>query len=350
MKDARKNVWLLGVAAVALATVGMVALAQEPPEPPEPPETPEPPDAMEWVMLGGPSWLGVTLSDVDAEKMRELKLSGEYGVVIENVSEASPAAKAGLQKGDVIVGFSGERVRSVTQITRLVRETPAGRKVAVEIVRGGQTRTVEVTPETRRARWATPGIHISPMPEMAPHAMPNFNLEVFPGRRARLGVSADEISGQLAEYFGVKQGVLVREVTEGSAAAKAGIKAGDVITRINSEAVLDVEDLRRALSQAEKEATVTFVRDRKEQTVKVELEQQPARRSPRRSAGVIELDTETMQRYAEEIARQVEKQAGDIEAQVKQQIELKVQSKEFKQQMKDLKRKMKEIETRLQVI
>jgi membrane-associated protease RseP (regulator of RpoE activity) len=144
--------------------------------------------------------------------------------------------------------------------------------------------------------------------------------------------------------------VLVREVTEGSAAAKAGIKAGDVITRINSEAVVDVEDLRRALGQVEKEATITFVRDRKEQTVKVELEQQPARRSPRRSAGVIELDTETLQRYAEEMARQVEKQAGDIEAQVKQQIELKVQSKEFKQQMKDMKRKMKEIETRLQVI
>jgi serine protease Do len=118
-------------------------------------------------MMGGPSWLGVTLSDVDAEKMRELKLSGEYGVVIENVSEESPAARAGLQKGDIIVSFGGERVRSVTQITRLVRETPAGRKVAVEIVRAGQARTVEVTPETRRARWATPDIHISPMPEMA---------------------------------------------------------------------------------------------------------------------------------------------------------------------------------------
>ncbi len=342
MKDGRKNVWLLLVAAVALATAGMVALAQEPPEPPEPPETPETPDAMEWVMMGGPSWLGVTLSDVSADKVRELKLAGEWGALIENVSEESPAAKAGLQKGDVILSFGGERVRSVTQMTRLVRETPAGRKVALEIVRAGQTRTVEVTPETRRARWATPDIHISPMPEMAPHAsaMPNFNIEVFPGRRARLGISADELSGQLAEYFGVKQGVLVREVTEGSAAAKAGLKAGDVITRINDEAVLDVEDLRRALSQTEKEATVTFVRDRREQSVKVELEQQPARRTPKRSAGVLELDTEAWQRYAEEIARQVEKQAVDIEAQVRQQVEAKVQSKVFKQQMKDLKRKM----------
>ena len=366
MKDGRTKVWLLGVAAVALATLGMVALAQEPPEPPE---APEPPDTMEFFVMGGPSWLGVTLSDVSADKVKEFKLAGEWGALIENVSEDSPAAKAGLQKGDVIVSFGGERVRSVTQLTRLVRETPAGRAVAVEIVRAGKTQTVEVTPETRRARWATPDIHISPMPEMAPKAMPNFNIEVFPGSRPRLGISADEISGQLAEYFGVKQGVLVREVAEGSAAAKAGIKAGDVITRINNEAVVDVEDLRRALSQSEKDATVTFVRERREQTVKVELEQPPARRSPRRSAQVLEFDSEGLQRYADELAQQAERYAAEMEAQVRayidsgarvqiekqlkdveKQVKEKMKSDEFQKQMKDLKRKMKEIESRLQTI
>lgn len=350
MKEGRRTWGWLLLGTMVLAVSGLVALAQEPPEPPE---APEPPDTMDFFIMGGPSWLGVTLSDVTAEQVRELKLPGEYGAVIENVAEDSPAAKAGLQKNDVIVGFGGERVRSVTQLTRLVRETPAGRKVSVEIVRGGKTQTVEVTPETRRARWATPDIHITPMPEIGPRveAVPNFNFHVEPFlSRPRLGISAEEVGGQLAEYFGVKAGVLVKEVTEGSAAARAGLKAGDVITRINNQAVVDVEDLRRALRESDKEATVTFVRDRREQTVKVELDQPATRRGPRRSARVAGIDADELQRYADELARQADRYAAEMEAQVRAYVEEKMKSGELQKQMKDLKRKMKEVKSRLQTI
>ena len=109
-----------------------ICRSQEAPEAPEPPEPPEAPDSplenvlIQAATLDGNAWLGVQLKDVTAEKARELKLPGEYGALVAGVDEDSAAAKAGLQKGDVIVEFAGERVRSAAQLRRLIRETPAG--------------------------------------------------------------------------------------------------------------------------------------------------------------------------------------------------------------------------------
>ncbi|MGH9862908.1 MAG: PDZ domain-containing protein [Candidatus Acidiferrales bacterium] len=239
------------------------------------------PRGMAWAMaFDGHSRLGVSIGDVTAEKAKELKLPGEYGALIEEVEEDSPAAKGGLEANDVILSFDGERVRSAEHLGRLVRETPPGRAMSVQVSRGGQTRTVTVTPEKRSRRIEMPEINI-PKIEVGP--LPDFNFELFQ-RGPQLGISADELTPQLAEYFGVKQGngVLVREVMTASAAEKAGLKAGDVIIRIDDEGISDVGDLRRALrrSREGRQATLTIVRNRSEQTVKVELEEpeRPARR------------------------------------------------------------------------
>ena len=114
--------------------------SQEAPEPPEPPEAPEAAiGGLESQLLAadGAAWLGVTLKDVTAEKARDLKLPGEYGALVESVGADSAAAKAGLQKGDVIVEFAGERVQSEAQLRRLIRETPAGRTVSLQVIRDG---------------------------------------------------------------------------------------------------------------------------------------------------------------------------------------------------------------------
>jgi serine protease Do len=233
------------------------------------------------------AWLGVSVSDVTSEKAKELKLPGEYGAIVEEVNEDSPASKAGIQKGDVILQFAGEKVRSVAGLRRLVRETPAGRSVSMEISRNGSTQNLSAKiAEAPEPKWFSesdmPGdmnsnVRVFKMPNVH---VPNFDFNMMFAGTPRLGISAEELTSQLAGYFGISggKGVLVREVKDGTPAQKAGLKAGDVITKVNDKAVASVEELRESLASDSKEkysVTLTLVRDRKEQAVSVELE--PAR-------------------------------------------------------------------------
>ena len=240
--------------------------------------------------------LGVQLEDLTAEKARELKTPGEYGVLVKEVEENSPAAKAGIAKDDVIVEFAGERVRSAAQLRRLVQETPPDRSASIQVLRAGQAKTLAAKMEATTR--AFPGAHTVPLPPMPPE-MPDtpdfFNFEIPDANvlmyrpSGSLGVSGAELTRQLADYFGVKQGkgVLVREVVVGSAAEKGGVKAGDVIVKVNATEVGSVSELRRVLpktSEEKQKVTLTIVRDRREQTVTVELEP-PGPPKPRQFAG-----------------------------------------------------------------
>ncbi|MCI0402099.1 MAG: PDZ domain-containing protein [Acidobacteria bacterium] len=360
MTSKNRGMWLMLLAGILLAGAAIVATAGQkapraaaPPAPPAVAATPEPGE--EFIFIeDGRAWLGVTLTDVTAEKARELRLAGEYGALVESVVEESPAAKAGIEKGDVITSFGGERVRSVAQLRRMVRETPAGRKLSVEVMRGGQSRTMEVALEARRMQFFEPEIAVAPRVLVTPRAelqpMPRFEVEVPPGpnmltwsRGPRLGVTTDEISGQLAEYFGVKQGqgVLVKEVIEGSAAAKAGLKAGDVIVRLNDDPVNEVGDLRRALNQAEsREVTVTIVRDRREQTLKVTLDEpQPQQLRPRRTAELDHMMLWEPQREEQEQALQAQLEALEME---------RMNSQEHQEQMRLREEHMREMEAQME--
>ena len=276
----------MGLLLAALMLLGGVSncLGQEAPEPPEPPEAPD--SALEGVLtqaasLEGGAWLGVTLKDVTAEKARELKLPGEYGALVVSVEADGAAAKAGLQKGDVIVEFAGERVRSDAQLRRLIRETPAGRTVSMQVIRDGQARTLsaKLQPRSGQFYFRTPEIHI-PEININPNLMAPFNNRsyAFLFDKPTLGISGDELTAQLASYFGVKQGkgVLVSEVVIGSPAAKAGLKAGDVIVAVDGKDVATVAELRKALEiksgEEKRKLNLTVVRDHQEQTIPVELE------------------------------------------------------------------------------
>jgi len=229
-------------------------------------------------MDGGGAHLGVRLTDVTAERMKDLKLSGDDGAVVADVEEDSAAAKAGLKANDVILAFDGERVRSTAQLRRLVQETPPGRTVAVKISRAGamQTLNVKLDAAEDMREFQMPRVEI---PEFR---MPEMNFDFMRG--PRLGIQADDLTKQLAENLGVAQGsgVLVLEVSPDSPAEKAGIKAGDCITKVGDEKVESIPDLHRALnrssdSEDKGEVKVTVVRDKHEQTLSVQLEQ-PHRR------------------------------------------------------------------------
>ena len=216
------------------------------------------------------------------------------GVVVEEVQPDSPAEKAGLKEKDLIVEFDGEQVRSARQFSRLVEETPPGRTVKATVTRDGQRRDVQITPaEGRRAGAFRDGDGISSfrnldeLPELGrlgdrlPPFNFNFDFDV-PGAMSgrRLGVGVDELTDQLAQYFGANEGLLVTSVTDGSAASRAGLKAGDVITSINGRAVRSRGDLIQGLRDAaSEEITIGIVRDKKESTVtaKVEGPRRPVR-------------------------------------------------------------------------
>ncbi len=230
------------------------------------------------VLIQGPndSWLGVDLRDVTAEQAREWKLGDNYGALVKNVEPDSPAAKAGLQSGDVIEQFAGQRVHSVAELRRIVEETPPGRTVQVEVRRNGETKTLSATLEHRNNGLG---------PVIAQgfgNAWPDVNLPMrnftFNFGGPRLGIEVQSLTPQLGAYFGVNdgKGVLVTQVNEGSAAEKAGLKAGDCIVKAGSTPVESADELHRALLDRQREksqdVTLTIVRDRKEQTLSVHIE------------------------------------------------------------------------------
>lgn len=232
---------------------------------------------------GRGSQIGVLVSDPEN--------ATDQGVGIDRVDEDGPAAKAGVREGDRVVEFDGEKVRSTRQLTRLVQETPSGRTVKMTVLRGGDRRTLDITPQADRVagnfewrmdrdlereieRGVEQGLRDLPR-RMEPYF--NFRFDGMPGigARGRLGVQVQPLNDQLGEYFGVTEGgVLVSGVTADSPAAKAGVKAGDVITKVNGDAVKDTGDLVSALADVKDDGAVTLdiVRDKKSATLKATIE------------------------------------------------------------------------------
>jgi len=201
---------------------------------------------------GQRSYLGVNVVDVNADTAKEKKLGRVRGVEVTTVDPESAAAKAGLEKGDVVLEYDGQAVVGVQQFTRLVRETPAGRAVALEVSRNGQTRKLEATIGERPGAVTVMGSVIGTGEgRETPFGVMSMDVpRVFTTwRSARLGVEAEALESQLAEYFGVDEGVLVRSVSEDSAAEKAGFRAGDVITEVDGDKVTTPRDVSRKIER-----------------------------------------------------------------------------------------------------
>jgi serine protease Do len=289
----------------------------------------------------GQAWMGVRLSEVTADKARELKLPDERGAVVSEVDPDGPASKAGLQANDVILEFDGERVRSVPELRRLVRETPAGRKVSLKVSRAGEMRTLSVTLAARHELMGFQGMHLPDVAAFPKINVPAFNFN-FWVNGAQLGISAQELTPQLADYFGVKgrKGVLVLEVKSGTAAEKGGLKAGDCIIKVDSTEVGSIENLHNAISRetvkdAEKqEHTLTIVRDHREQSLKVEIE---PRRSHvyRENAEVLTPEPPEPPEPPEILAPEIEDLEDDISELQARAPEMKLQAERLAQELKN---------------
>ena len=227
--------------------------------------------------IGGAAFLGVSTEDVSKENMARYGMREVRGVGVTEVIKDSPAEKAGLQKNDVILRYEGESVTSVRKLTRLVSESAPDQSVRLTISRGGAEQ--EVTAILAKPKMS--GVWRDKIRDDVFHGIgkdfPSFTLGdfgngdfVFAFGNRRIGASTQSLSKQLAEYFGVQEGVLITSVSENSPAAKAGLKAGDVITAIDGEKVSSPGDLSRALGKKETgDVSLTVVRDRNTRTVTV---------------------------------------------------------------------------------
>jgi serine protease Do len=278
---------------------------------PEAPKQPQPEKRAQTMiysdLFAGGSYLGIQTQEITRENFSKYGLGEVRGVGIEKVLENSPAANAGLQNGDVIVRFENEDITSTRKLSRLIAEVAPDHQVKLTIARGGSEREVTVTMGKRQMPKFENGVFQTPVPPMG--ELPNMRVPmpklppmsetpqfktvppmgefkaippmgegigkdfmVFRGDGRQIGAGLMPLTKQLAEYFGINEGrgLLINDVRPDSPAAKAGLKAGDVIVEIEGKEVKGMGDLIRTISEKkEGDVTLTIVRDRSRQTVRV---------------------------------------------------------------------------------
>jgi predicted metalloprotease with PDZ domain len=226
----------------------------------------------------------VDIVDISSDRLGALKLKEEQGVEVTMVDQDAPAGKAGIKEHDVILTMNGTAIESKSQLQRMIHETPAGRAVTLGLSRDGQPMTIKVQLADRRNEFSHMKmkdgdweknfkVEIPPIPNLPDFDVPNIGVVVVHSSM-RSGLMVENLTPQLGEFFGAKNGngVLVRSVEKGSRADKAGLRAGDVITRVGDQPVHDTSDFTHALhSHSTGSVGVGVIRDKKEQTLTITL-------------------------------------------------------------------------------
>jgi serine protease Do len=322
---------------------------------------------------GSGSYLGVDTRDITPDRLAPLHLKDERGVEVTMVDQDAPAGKAGLKEQDVILTLNGADVQSVEQLRRMIRETPPGRVVTLGISRNGQAMTIKVELGDRKKNYSYSfgpdgkefKFNMPVMPVMPP--MPEIDMPVsivMVHSSVRSGLMVENLTPQLGDFFGAKngQGVLVRSVEKGSGADKAGFRAGDVIVKINGEPIRDSGDFSHALrSRKDNTASVSVIRDRKEQTITITLPERKESDLFHESLDweMPEIDAKTREEIRQaqaeiahlkpEIEEAVNRQMKQMKPEIERQTrEAKQRAEEFTRQMRDVQREWRDHQREIQ--
>jgi len=231
---------------------------------------------------GKQGYLGVEIQDVTRKLKEKKNLSVDKGAYVQDVSEDSPAEKAGIEKGDVIVKIGDETVDNGEELTDAVRAIKPKTEVKIEINRKGEKKTMTAivgklkTPQVFSYNFNDDGFRSMVKPPTAPNMMKKFNLRIATENEIN-GLQTQSLTKQLGEYFGTPngKGVLVAEVEKGSAAAKAGFKAGDVIIKVDNQSIDDVDEMNEELSElGGKEIPFDVIRNGKPVVIKMKIEKE----------------------------------------------------------------------------
>lgn len=211
-------------------------------------------------------WIGVSIAD-----------ESDRGVLVRSVEPNSPAEKAGLKANDVILQYGRQDVIGAQQLTRLVNETPVGRTVDLTVRRDNREQTLKVTSE--KAPFAFGGIRVQ-HPDLSALGdrfivaarQPTPRIEVITSAATTQGIRADSLTPQLREFFGAKgsAGVLVATVDADSPAARAAVKAGDVIIAVDGMSISTPSDFSHAMTAGSGMSTLRIVRDKQERDIRID--------------------------------------------------------------------------------
>jgi S1-C subfamily serine protease len=236
-----------------------------------------------------PGYMGVLVGDIDADATAKLKLRDSRGAVITLIDHDAPGAQAGIRVNDVVLQVNNQPVENAEAFSRMLREIPAGRTISLLISRDGasQTITVELCDRKKMEHdvWtrldqggadsgsAAPGMALlggnggGDVP-----SNPGFHLPLF-SSALNVGALVEPLASQMADYLGVQSGLMIKAVSRKSEAEAAGLKAFDVILKVNGENIATTADWDRALrANQNKPVAVTILRDRKQQTVTLQVD------------------------------------------------------------------------------
>jgi len=193
-------------------------------------------------------WLGVGIQKVTPELSKSFGLKDEKGALVSQVAKGGPADKGGIETGDVIVEFDGNKVSDSNELPRMVAPLPVGKTVAVKVLRGGNVvdREVKIGQlEEQKEEVASDTTH------------------------KPLGMTVQNITPEIAKGLGLKSetGVVVASVIPGTPAAKADIRSGDVIQQVNKKPVKDVEDFKQKIESTKDQETILLLIQRGENTL-----------------------------------------------------------------------------------
>lgn len=212
----------------------------------------------------GGAWIGVKISDITNNLAEKYKLKNKNGVLIEKVEDDSPADKAGLKKGDIIIEYNGKDVISTKDLIEKVNKSKPDEIVKLVIIRNDDKKTISVKLEKRPKDLAFDFNCCFP---------DNFKF-ILKSNKPKLGLQLIELNPELGEYFQspTKKGMLVKKVEKDSPADKAGIKTGDVIIGIGMESVEDLHDITSALKEYKNGDKVELTIIRKGEKIKIPVE------------------------------------------------------------------------------
>ena len=201
--------------------------------------------------------LGVEVQNVTPDLAKSFGMSEAKGALVAEVNPGSPAEKAGIKRGDIIIEFNGHPIQEMNDLPRLVADTAPGTKASVKVLRDGKEKTFNVTvSELTEEQQATEG------------------KEEGGGEQNRLGLVVKSITPELARHFHLRdtKGVLVEGVEQGSAAADAGIQPGDLVLEIDNQAINTVKDFETAVARLKKESYARLLMKRQGRTLYLMLE------------------------------------------------------------------------------
>jgi serine protease Do len=230
-------------------------------------------------------YLGVMVSDVDNDSAGKLKLKEVRGALITLIDHDAPAGQVGLRVNDVVLEINGQRIEGAEQFGRMLREMPAGRKINLLISRDGNTQNMEVQLCDRKVmeqdvwnKLGQQGDGGSSVPSKGlltgngDAGSTGFHMPFF-GSSLHVGAIVEPLTAQTADFLGIQNGILVKQVARKSEAEAAGLKAHDVILKVGNEVISTTSDWDRALrANQNKPVPVTILRDGKQQVLNLQVD------------------------------------------------------------------------------